>query len=282
MPSTPNLPDTTQAGQRQTRAAQLRAEQEAQRPPQPSVAPAAPDPMPVSGGEPPVEPQPVPDEQAYQGPGPVGTGEYVVKQGDCISSIARDRGHFWQTLWDEPANAELRTARKDPNVLLPGDRVHVPPRQNKYETGQTEMRHRFRLKTQPEMLRIRVLQDGKPRGNQPYTLDVDGEVHTGTTDVNGLLECPIAANARRATLQVGTGLDIEEHVFRLGAIDPITELSGVQGRLNNLGFDCGRVDGKWGPQTERAVRKLQGFYGLPETGIVDQATRDRLQTEHGC
>jgi type VI protein secretion system component Hcp len=214
--------------------------------------------------------------------GPVGAGEYIVEQGECVSSIAKDTGHFWQTLWDEPTNAELRKIRKDPNVLLPGDRVYVPPLQQKMEAGQTEMRHRFRLKSQPEMLRIRVLRDGKPRKNQPYTLDVDGKVRNGTTDADGKVECPILPNARRAVLQVGSGLDVEEHEFELGAIDPITETSGVQGRLNNLGFDCGAVDGKWGPQSERALRKFQALYGLPESGVPDEATREQLQSTHGC
>ncbi|HEY8531226.1 MAG TPA: peptidoglycan-binding protein, partial [Limnochorda sp.] len=42
----------------------------------------------------------------------------------------------------------------------------------------------------------------------------------------------------------------------------------VQLRLKELGFDLGYADGRFGPQTEAAVRELQRFYGLPEDGRV--------------
>jgi len=42
----------------------------------------------------------------------------------------------------------------------------------------------------------------------------------------------------------------------------------VQLRLKELGFDLGYADGRYGPQTEAAVRELQRFYGLPEDGRV--------------
>jgi len=215
------------------------------------------------------------------GRGPVGSGEHVVEQGECVASIAKETGHFWQTIWDDPANADLREAREDPYILLPGDRVHVPPLRKKWETGQSEMRHRFVRKGQPEVFRVRVLRDGEPRGNEPYTLDVDGTVHEGTTDADGKLSCAIAANARRAKLCVGAESDVDEYCFRLGAIDPIDELSGVQGRLNNLGFDCGPADGKWGPHTERALKAYQGRRKLPVTGQPDEATRAKLLEDFG-
>lgn len=215
------------------------------------------------------------------GVGPVGEGEYAVRQGDCVTSIAKKTGHFWETIWNDPGNSGLREARKDPNVLLPGDRLHVPALREKWEPGQSEMRHRFRRKGQPAMFRMRVLRDGEPRGNEPYTLDVDGVITQGDTDANGGIQVPIAADAKRARLQVGKPSDIEEYTFQLGAIDPLDELSGVQGRLNNLGFDCGRVDGKWGPQTERAVRKYQERRKLAVTGKVDEATKQKLREDYG-
>ncbi|MFN0136676.1 MAG: peptidoglycan-binding protein [Phycisphaerae bacterium] len=213
---------------------------------------------------------------------PVGSGAYVVRQGECISSIAGYSGHFWETLWNDPANADLRAARVDPNVLLPGDRVHVPALREKWESRPTEQRHRFRRRGLPEMFRVRVLRDGEPRGNLPYTLTIDGRETTGVTDANGNLSQPIAPNAKRAVLVVGSEPDVDRYEFALGAIDPIESISGVQGRLNNLGFDCGPIDGIWGPRSESAMRDYQRSRNLDGTGRPDEATRRQLQADYGC
>jgi hypothetical protein len=63
--------------------------------------------------------------------GPLGSGAYIVQEGDCFLSIAYQHGFFWETLWNLPANAELRNTRQDPGQLLVGDRVMVPDRQIK-------------------------------------------------------------------------------------------------------------------------------------------------------
>ncbi|MGC9973362.1 MAG: LysM domain-containing protein [Bryobacteraceae bacterium] len=46
---------------------------------------------------------------------------HVVKQGDCMSSIADQYGFFWETLWNHERNAQLKERRKNPNVLMAGD-----------------------------------------------------------------------------------------------------------------------------------------------------------------
>ena len=44
------------------------------------------------------------------------------------------------------------------------------------------------------------------------------------------------------------------------------DVVALQERLNTLGFAAGRVDGRFGRDTERAVRAFQRAYGLPATG----------------
>src|SRR5262245_42749248 len=73
----------------------------------------------------------------------VGVAGYEVEQGDCIASIAARFGYLWQTIWNAPANAEIKRIRKDPNVLLPGDRVVLPDKLLRHEACDTEKRHRF-------------------------------------------------------------------------------------------------------------------------------------------
>ncbi len=51
--------------------------------------------------------------------------------------------------------------------------------------------------------------------------------------------------------------------------DDVREL---QDRLSRLGFDSGRIDGIFGPQTVRALMDFQRNFGLPHDGIVGAAT----------
>ena len=213
---------------------------------------------------------------------PVGRGDYVVREGDCISSIAKEHGHNWETIWEDPANTELRETRQDPNVLYPGDRVTIPDRTRRDEAIAAEERHRFRRLGEPSMFRLRLLDDGEPRANVPYTLEIDGEQRQGTTDADGRIDERIPGNAQRGRLLVGADEeDQEEYTLNLGELDPISSITGVQARLNHLGFGVGEVDGELGEQTREALIDFQKARGLTETGEPDDETRQRLEHDHG-
>jgi hypothetical protein len=214
-----------------------------------------------------------------KGAGPVGHGSYTIRQGECVSSIAKQHGFFWETIWNHPDNAALKAVRQDPNVLLPGDRLAIPALTTKQAGGQTEVRHRFKRKGEPAKLSLRVLDYEGPRANEDFTINVDGMLGSGTTDSDGCLQVSIPGNALRARLTFpsdGTSYD-----FELGGVDPVSEISGVQRRLNNLGYDCGPVDNEFGSRTCDAIRQFQSASGLSQTGEPDQETRSRLKGEHG-
>ena len=51
---------------------------------------------------------------------------HEVKQGECLSSIARRFGfRDWKKIYQHPMNADLRQKRPNPNVLHPGDRIFI-------------------------------------------------------------------------------------------------------------------------------------------------------------
>ena len=58
-------------------------------------------------------------------------------------------------------------------------------------------------------------------------------------------------------------------------------LTGVQYRLNALGFGAGRVDGINGPRTTRAVKAFQHTYDLKADGIPGPKTQARLAEIRG-
>ena len=62
-----------------------------------------------------------------------------------------------------------------------------------------------------------------------------------------------------------------------GSVGP--EVTRLQRRLVELGFDPNGIDGKFGPDTETAVKAFQQANGLPVDGIVDANTRAALQLD---
>jgi len=204
--------------------------------------------------------------------------EYIVKQGDCLSSIGHKYGIFWEKIWNHPKNAKLRAKRQDPNIIYPGDVLFIPDKEEKEESAATEQRHRFKVKGVPAKLKLRILEDEEPRANVNYTLVIDGRIYNGTTDRDGKIEQTIPPNAQKGVLILEGDTPI---ILQLGQLDPIDTITGVQARLLNLNFDCGEVNGRETPQLEKALIEFQKKYNLPVTGRIDETTRNKLLKIHG-
>lgn len=54
------------------------------------------------------------------------------------------------------------------------------------------------------------------------------------------------------------------------------QISAVQKKLAQLGYDPGPADGVLGPQTTEAIKQFQRDNGLEDDGIVGLATREAL------
>jgi hypothetical protein len=199
---------------------------------------------------------------------PVGAGE-------STSSLAKKNGFFWKTIWDHPENAALKAKRKDPNVLLEDDEIFIPEKKFKDVSKSTDQVHKFKRKGEPCKLKVQLMKAGKPRANEKYVLDLDGKLIDGTTDGDGKLEHFIPGESRSALLMLRNGQEIIP--LRLGDLDPIDNPSGIQQRLNNLGFDCGSEDGELEGQTKEAIKKFQAAYQLEVTGEPDDATKNKLK-----
>jgi hypothetical protein len=201
--------------------------------------------------------------------------EYTVKQGDCISSIAEQHGFTPDKIWDHPENTNLKKIRKDQNILFPGDIVFVPEKKEKEESGGTEQRHRFRRKGVPEKLRIILQVEGEPRANAEYIIDIDGEQSRGTTDDKGCVSISIPPGSQHGKLTILDGG--EEFELALGGLDPIGEISGIQARLFNLGYNID-VTGKWDELSSEALMRFQSDHEINVTGNIDEETKSKLKS----
>ena len=217
---------------------------------------------------------------ADSGAAPVGSSGRRIRQGDALESIAEETGFFWETIWLAAENKDLREARGDPHVLLPGDRLHVPELRSHSESAATEQRHRFRRKGVPSKLRVVLENEDGPRVGEPYKLEIDdGTIHEGNTDGAGAIEHPIPPGARRAVLHVGD--PPQEFQLKLAHLDPVDSISGQQARLSNLGLFMRKIDGKQNGSLASALRLFQQQHDLETSGEPDQATLDKLVEVHG-
>jgi N-acetylmuramoyl-L-alanine amidase len=130
---------------------------------------------------------------------------HVVQRGEHLSKIARRYGFkSYQAIYDHPDNAELKRLRPDPNLIFPGDKIVIPPEPElKLVPCATGSRHTFEVKLRKKHLKV-VVRDpnGSLLRNEPFRLEVPGEVIEGKTDGDGMLDQVIPDDAARATLTV--------------------------------------------------------------------------------
>jgi Putative peptidoglycan binding domain/LysM domain len=218
--------------------------------------------------------------------------DHTVCQGECLSSIAKKYGFVsYKAIYNHPLNDKFRKKRPDPNLIYPGDVIHIPDKQPKEESCDSNLSHRFTLARAKVELKI-VIKDshGDVIADTPYELELAGLTFKGKTDKKGLLQRDIPIGTQTATLylkDLGIRWNLE-----IGHLNPVHDhddddsviISGIQGRLNNLGFPCGSVDGLMGPKTKAALKAFQKkVLGRKDPdGEPDKQTRDALVSEHLC
>ena len=216
--------------------------------------------------------------------------QYTVAAGDCLSSLASKNGlPSWRLIWEHGNNADLRARRANPNVVAAGDSVYIPAgEKTKLVDRPVDKRHPFQIEKLPTFISIRV-NDALRRKLPPctYTLTVGGTTQTGKVPDNGVVTVKIDPEETTGQLVVtpdtpGQGFDGFDLPLSLGQLDPKDTVTGVQARLNNLGFHSGAVDGVLGPLTQHAIRSFQSAMKLPVDGQNSAAVQDALHKQHGC
>ncbi len=211
---------------------------------------------------------------------------YTVVKGDCFENIAKRFGFGdYKVLYNHPQNADLKRKRPQPNLLAVGDKIFIPDKNLGEESCATEKRHTFQILAKKVKLRV-VVKDDKGRffADKKYELKVGLKVFNGNTDGRGFIEQEIPADAKRAILKVFTEdekLKVLTWHLAVGSLGPVDTDYGVHGRLKNLGFYSGSLDGKTDDKkTKDSVEVFQKKNSMTVNGNVDDALRNKLRETH--
>lgn len=209
---------------------------------------------------------------------------YTVRSGDYLSKIAAEHGFAdWRVIYNDSHNAEFRRKRPNPNLIYPGDQLFIPDKAGKTAPAPTGGQSKFRAHRAGNTLQVALIDfEGNPLADKSGTLIVDGDPRPVTTDGSGVLHTTIPAQLTHAHLTI-EGVTM---VLALGQLNPMDDadddgISGVQGRLTNLGFYDGPIDGVLGDDTADAIRAFQRNNDMTESGGVDQPLKDKLREKYG-
>jgi hypothetical protein len=114
--------------------------------------------------------------------------------------------------------------------------------------------------------------------DQPYQITLsNASSSSGQTDADGKVLITVPPGVTAQLRIFNTNYDVSA----TGTLEPITQLAGVQRRLQMVGYDLGEhgVDGDIGQNTERAVLDLQYDAALDidaRGAVINRRTRDML------
>jgi hypothetical protein len=204
--------------------------------------------------------------------------EHSIADGESTSSIAVEYGFAPATIWSDPDNSALKKQRPHPNLLMPGDELAIPARKRKEIDLATDKVHTFKRQGARTLVIVQLFDGAEPRKNQEWKLVIGNQTSNGTSDGEGVVELWVTPTDRSGTLTIGK----DEYKVQLDfdRLHPVSESSGVQQRLSNLGFWAALPDQPPDECLLAAVRSFQVRVGLDPTGKIDDTTRQKLADLH--
>ncbi len=208
---------------------------------------------------------------------------YIVRQGDYVERIAHRLGCTSDEVWNASANEELRSSGRDPNILAPGDVLRIPSQgaaPPRITPGGT---HRYKANVPTVPVRVRLADGRGPAQNKACRVFGLGAEQALTTDGDGVLEIVVPIHIDTVDIEI-EGAPGRRRV-RIGHMDPADQLSGIQKRLEHLGYYSeaeARMSGNIESALVSAILAFQLREGLQASGEVNDETRERLVSLHGC
>src|SRR5207302_7920020 len=161
----------------------------------------------------------------------------------------------------------------------------IPDKKKGTKSARSGATHKFVARVGTKQLHLRLESEpGEPLANIIFEIQAPGlQTIRGGTDEEGFLDVRVPAKLKQATVKAA---DLSWDIA-IGDLNPIHKakddgISGIQGRLKNLGFYSGPIDGKWSDELRSAVCASQHAHDLPIIGERGPATLEKLIEVHGC
>jgi N-acetylmuramoyl-L-alanine amidase len=212
---------------------------------------------------------------------------YKVEQGDRLPTIARKKGFArWQTIWDFDGNVDLKDLRGNAHILFPDDEVSIPSklaRVAEVSGGKAE----YVVQSAVEVLRVRFAGVWSSE-NEPVTFKATPDTVDDPIEGKLLDDCimtiDLPSNTRRVRVQLFRLAEkepIASYNLDVGNLDPTEEISGIQGRLRNLGYYDGVITGKMDEKTQNALIQFRLARLGDSKDFVDAKFLQALREAHG-
>jgi hypothetical protein len=211
---------------------------------------------------------------------------YIVRQGDHLTRLAYIHGFDAGEVWNHERNTELREIGRTPDLLAPGDILYLPVKPKDGLAFSAGSSNRYRAQVPNVKVTLTFKDAERVLANEPYevhglgTDGSDGKTEERKTDADGRIELELPVTTREVTIVFPTQNVAYE--VRVGDMDPVAELSGIQKRLQNLGYlPRERESASEGAYVQGAIAEFQKQHGLSPTGTIDNDTSNLLRDEHG-
>jgi Putative peptidoglycan binding domain len=211
---------------------------------------------------------------------------YIVRQGDHLARLAYVHGFDATEVWNHENNNGLREMGRKPELLAPGDILYLPGKPKESLAFYAGTSNRYQARVPVVNVALAFKDADQVLSDEPYEIHglgtdgSDGQTEERKTDSEGKVSLELPVTTREVTI-VFPRQNIAYEV-RVGDMDPVAEMSGIQKRLENLGYlPRDREGGFEGAYLQAAIAEFQKRHGLAPTGTLDDNTSNLLKDEHG-
>lgn len=208
------------------------------------------------------------------------TKDHKVARGEYMALIANRHGfRDYRSIWNDPANAELRKLRTNPQSLAPGDVVKIPVVDPGTFQKATNQVHLITAGGGPMQIELRLDdQSHAPFATRAGTLTVTLRPANGKTGVAGPTPRATGDKGELKATSTSEFVDGEYQIiplapaadpstgatfrFVVGELEPVDTPRGMRARLTNLGYFAGASD-KDDDQLEWAIEEFQADEKIP-------------------